>query len=125
MSLQHAITDLPLDHRKENEYPKLVRDKIPAIILQNDGFDVPTRTLAEDTEYLGYLLKKVVEEAAELSEATTDSNIVEEIADVYEVIDAILKLKGVENAEVVAVQDAKRKKRGGFDDRLLMLRKRP
>jgi predicted house-cleaning noncanonical NTP pyrophosphatase (MazG superfamily) len=45
------------------------------------------------------------------------------MADVYEIIDTILKLKGIERAEVVAVQDAKRKKRGGFDDRLLMLDK--
>lgn len=119
MKFEHTETDLPT----ENQYPKLVRDKIPEIIKINDGVDVPTRILSDD-EYLAYLLKKVQEEAEELAEATTDSNVVEEIADVYEVIDAILALKGIERSEVIKVQDEKREKRGGFIRRILMLDKR-
>lgn len=118
MSFTHTITNLP----KENEYPKLVRDKIPEIVKTYDGIDVPTRIL-NDEEYLTYLLKKVVEEAEELSGAETDSNLVEEIADVYEIIDSILALKNVSREEVLAVRDEKREKRGGFDKRILMLGK--
>lgn len=78
------MTNLPI----ENEYPKLVRDKIPEIIKQLKGLNVPVRQLSEDSEFLEYLLKKIVEEAGELSQATTDSNLKEEIANVYEIVDA-------------------------------------
>jgi predicted house-cleaning noncanonical NTP pyrophosphatase (MazG superfamily) len=119
MGFKHTITDLPT----ENEYPKLVRDKIPQIIKTHDGVDVPTRTLDEDTEFLAFLLRKIVEESEELSEATTNSNLIEEIADVNEIIDTILKLKGISPEEVLAVQHEKRDARGGFEKRLLMLAK--
>jgi predicted house-cleaning noncanonical NTP pyrophosphatase (MazG superfamily) len=120
MSFEYTMTDLPT----ENEYPKLVRDKIPEIIQANNGGRVPTKTLSDDEEYLTFLFRKIREEAEELSEATSDSNVVEEIADVYEIIDAILALKGIRRSEVIDVQDEKREKRGGFDKRILMLHKR-
>jgi predicted house-cleaning noncanonical NTP pyrophosphatase (MazG superfamily) len=119
MSFEHTETDLPV----EKEYPKLVRDRIPEIIIANEGIVVPTRTLTNDKEYLAYLLRKVREEAEELSEATTDSNIIEEVADVYEIIDTVLALKGIERSIVLASQKDKREKRGGFSERILMLGK--
>lgn len=112
---QHTITDLPA----ENEYPKLIRDRIPEIIAA-DGRIVDTRTL-DDEEFLRYLLKKVIEEAEELAHATTKSNMLEEIADVREILDTLLKLKGVSDEQIQAIQDEKRQKRGGFEARLLML----
>ncbi|MDB5165528.1 MAG: phosphoribosyl-ATP pyrophosphohydrolase [Candidatus Saccharibacteria bacterium] len=115
MTFEHTITDLPA----ENEYPKLIRDRIPEIILA-DGREVDTRTL-DDEEFLHFLLKKVTEEAQELENAVTDSNILEEIADVREILDAILELKGVSLEQIQAIQDEKRQKRGGFKLRLLML----
>ena len=117
MSFQHTITDLP----RENEYPKLVRDKIPVIIQQNEGRTATIQALDDDKEFLSFLLKKVVEEAEELSHATNDHNLQEEIADVYEVIDAVIKLKGLSAQDIAIIQDEKRAKRGGFDKRLLML----
>lgn len=111
------MTDLPA----ENEYPKLVRDKIPQIIIEADGRTVPTRVLTDGTEFQAYLQKKIAEEAQELAEAETDSNIAEEIADVYEVIDALLKLKNIPREDVLKIQAEKRNKRGGFEQRLLML----
>jgi len=115
MTFEHTFTDLPA----ENEYPKLIRDRIPEIILA-DGRKVDTRTL-DDEEFLQYLLKKITEEAQELENATTDSNILEEIADVREILDSILELKSVSPEEIQAIQDEKRQKRGGFKLRLLML----
>jgi predicted house-cleaning noncanonical NTP pyrophosphatase (MazG superfamily) len=118
MSFTHTMTNLP----KENEYPKLVRDKIPEIVKAHEGIDAPTKIL-DDEEYLAYLLKKVVEEATELSETETDDHLQEEIADVYEIIDSILKLKHMNRDDVLKVQDEKRAKRGGFEQRILMLGK--
>lgn len=120
MTFHHTITDHPL----ENEYPKLVRDKIPQIIKQNDGIDVPTRLL-DDREFLAYLLKKIAEEVEELSQANTDANIKEELADVYEVLDELIKLKGFSASDITLLQTEKREKRCGFERRLLMLGKEP
>lgn len=115
MKYQHTVTDLPV----ENEYPKLVRDKIPEIIRQN-GEEAPFRTLTKD-EFFEYLKKKILEEAEELAAASTDSNLVEEMADIMEILGALQQLKGVTPEQVKQVQDEKRAKRGGFEQRLLML----
>ncbi len=120
MSYQHTITDL----KTENEYPKLVRDKIPKIIQASDGVTVPTKIVSDDQEFLAYLLRKVVEESEELSEAKTDSNLIEEIADVYEIIDTIVAVKGISADDVTKVQTEKREKRGGFQQRIVMLARR-
>jgi predicted house-cleaning noncanonical NTP pyrophosphatase (MazG superfamily) len=105
------------------EYPKLVRDKIPQIIKQNDGIDVPTKIASDDGEFLDYLLKKMIEESTELSNAPKEGNLEEEMADIFEVIDAILKLKKQTVNDIAVIQKEKREKRGGFDERIIMLRK--
>ena len=119
MRLTHSANDKLV----QNQYPKLVRDKIPEIIKGKEGIIVPTKILIDDKEYLEYLQRKVKEEATELSEAATDDNIIEEAADVYEVIDSILALKNIKKDVVLAAQKAKHDKRGGFSKRILMLEK--
>lgn len=116
MKSQHTTTAT-----LKNEYPKLVRDKIPQIIADNDGKHVTTRVLDDDDEFMSFLLKKVIEESNELSKTTTDPDLIEEIADIYEVIDALLEFKGMTRQDVEMIQGTKRAKRGGFKDRLLML----
>jgi predicted house-cleaning noncanonical NTP pyrophosphatase (MazG superfamily) len=101
-------------------YPKLVRDRIPEIIKEKEGKDVPVRIL-EDAEYMDWLMTKLGEEAAELKEAAGSEKWLEEMADVFEVIYAILKAKGSDIEKVVAVQKEKREKRGGFEKKILML----
>lgn len=49
-------TNLPI----ENQYPKLVRDRIPEIV-EAKGKKANIKTLQTDDEYLRYLLKKVTE----------------------------------------------------------------
>jgi len=65
----------PTDQSFENEYPKLVRDKIPEIIKDRDGKDVKVKVLANDDDYLEALLKKLVEEARELEHYLEDENM--------------------------------------------------
>jgi len=105
----------------ENEYPKLVRDRIPEII-KNKGGSPETRIL-DDGEYLKYLLKKMIEESTELLYSLEKGNTEEELADVFELIDAILKLKDWTKDQIVLVQEEKRLKNGGFNDRILLLKK--
>lgn len=107
----------------ESEYPKLVRDKIPQIIKQKEGIDVPTKIAFDDSEFLDYLLKKMIEESVELRGAIKEGNLEEELADIFELIYAILELKKETIEDIIAIQKEKREKRGGFDKRIIMLGK--
>lgn len=118
MKYNHTDTDLPI----ENQYPKLIRDKIPEIV-EGTGKKADTRVLSDDQEYLNYLLLKLIEEATELAKAKNEDNQMEELADVLEVIEAVLALKKLSLQDIAQVQDQKRQKRGGFKKRLLMLSK--
>lgn len=62
------------------------------------------------------LLKKLLEEAQELQ----NSPCVEEVADVLEVIDAVVKLCGFDCDEINRIKESKRDKRGGFDERVML-----
>lgn len=91
---------------------KLVRDKIPAIILA-DGKKTITRIL-DTEEYLVELDKKLNEEIAEYQ---ADKSI-EEMADVLEVLFAICEARGHSVEELMEIRAAKREKRGGFKERI-------
>ncbi|MFA6376218.1 MAG: nucleoside triphosphate pyrophosphohydrolase [Candidatus Paceibacterota bacterium] len=107
----------------ETEYPKLVRDRIPEIIKKNEGIEIKIRIMDDNNEYLEYLLKKIVEEATELQNATETEEIIVELADIYEIIDSILEAKGKTREDIDIIETEKRKKNGGFKKRILMLGK--
>ena len=118
MKYKHTHSNL----EKENEYPKLVRDKIPEIVSARVGHPIKTRVL-KAKEYDKYLKMKVVEEAQELMEAKGKIHIAEELADVMELIDIILKENKLTLKDIRSVQKAKVKERGGFKKKILMLEK--
>ena len=91
---------------------KLVRDKIPAIILA-DGKKPMTRIL-DTEEYLKELDKKLNEEIAEYQ---ADKSI-EEMADILEVLFAVCEARGHSVEELLQVKESKREKRGGFKDKI-------
>ena len=91
---------------------KLVRDKIPQIIIA-DGRTPIVRTLS-DEEYLSELDRKLNEEMAEYQ---ADKSL-EEMADVLEVLLAICEARGHSVDELMEVRDKKREKRGGFRDKV-------
>ena len=96
-------------------YNKLVRDNIPAII-EASGAVCETEIL-NDADYLRMLDAKLDEELAEYHK---DQNI-EELADLLEVIYACAHARGYSLAELEAVRVAKADKRGGFDEKILLL----
>lgn len=100
------------------EYNKLIRDRIPEII-EAEGKTCHIETMPED-EYRQALLEKVMEEAQEVAHTSPD-RLVTELADLYEVIDAILATYGIEWEAVRQVQAQRRSGRGGFEQRLRLL----
>ncbi len=117
--MEFTTSSLPI----ENEYPKLVRDNIPSIVKNKTGKDIEQRILETDEEYLKYLFKKVIEESIELEHSVVKGNTEEELADICELLNEIIKLKGYTWEEVKLVQNEKREKNGGFEKRILMLKK--
>ena len=91
---------------------KLVRDKIPEIIIA-DGKKPITRIL-DNEEYLQELDKKLNEEIAEYQ---ADKSI-EEMADVLEVLFDICEARVHSIGNLMEVRNSKREKRGGFEKRI-------
>jgi predicted house-cleaning noncanonical NTP pyrophosphatase (MazG superfamily) len=100
------------------EHNKLIRDRIPEIIRQA-GRECEIKTMSQ-SEYYQALLNKLVEEAKEAAQANSD-NLVEELADIYEVIDAILINSNIDKYLVLAKQEQKRQDKGGFTKKLRLL----
>lgn len=98
--------------KKLTNQGKLVRDKIPQIIME-DGKTPITRILSEE-EYLAELDKKLNEEIAEYQ---ADKSL-EEMADVLEVLFAICEARGHSVEELMEVRRKKREKRGGFEQKI-------
>ncbi len=96
------------------EYNKLVRDKIPEIIIKNN--QKPFTHVASDEEYLSKLKEKLREEVDEFLE---DENI-QEMADIIEVIESINNFKNWGEEDIVEIQASKREKRGGFKNKIIL-----
>ena len=97
-------------------YNKLVRDNIPKIMIQNGA--TPITRILSDEEYLTELNKKLLEEVKEYLE----SGEIEELADIEEVILAILNIKGLTKDDLEEVRLIKSKKRGSFKKRIFLER---
>ncbi len=95
-------------------YNKLVRDRIPEIIRSKGG--VPITSILTDEEYRVRLNEKLMEEVREYLE---DQNI-EELADIYEVILAILSIQNVSFEQMREIALVKRKERGGFEQKVFL-----
>ena len=90
-------------------YHKLVRDRIPEII-EADGKTCVCETLS-DQDYLSLLDQKLNEELAEYQE----SKSLEELADLLEVMQAVVKARGWTVEDLERVRAEKAAKRGGFE----------
>ena len=95
-------------------YNKLVRDNIPQIMISK-GVTPVTRILSQE-EYLIELNKKLLEEVNEYLK----SGETEELADIEEVILAILKTKNVTRENLEEIRKDKSSKRGAFDKKLFL-----
>lgn len=95
---------------------KLIRDRLPAI-MRAQGLQVFDRRL-NDGEFIAALKDKLVEEAQEVGVAANQGDLIDELADVMEVIAALADASGVTAGEIEARRQAKRAERGGFDERV-------
>ncbi|OGF30224.1 phosphoribosyl-ATP pyrophosphohydrolase [Candidatus Falkowbacteria bacterium RIFOXYD2_FULL_35_9] len=93
---------------------KLVRDLIPQII-EDDGDEAVTRVL-EDDEYYQALKDKLLEEVEEYLESDDH----EELADVLEVIRALVDYHSMTYEDLENTRKMKLQERGGFSERIFL-----
>jgi predicted house-cleaning noncanonical NTP pyrophosphatase (MazG superfamily) len=99
-------------------YNKLIRDRIPEII-KSAGKHYEAVVMS-DEEYVIALRSKLVEEAQEVEKAA-EKDLITELADLQEVIAALMSACSIDPEQVNAVQDARRYQRGGFEKRLKLI----
>ena len=94
-------------------YNKLVRDGIPAII--EAGNKKYTMNILEHSQHEVEIKGKLDEELKEYQQASSNEEAIEELADLLELIYAVLPLHNSSMDEWTRFRLAKREKRGGFD----------
>lgn len=97
-------------------YNKLVRDFIPQIIVKSGK--TPIVRVLNDEEYLFELGRKLQEEVDEYLE----SGEIAELADIAELIHAIVAAKHKTMDEFHQAKSVKRQSKGGFDNRIFLER---
>lgn len=98
------------------EYNKLVRDKIPEIIEKSGKQAVFKKEQGE--KFLSFLNNKLQEELHEYNK----SGDIEELADLVEVIYAILDHQDVSLAEFEKIREEKNLKRGAFKEGFVLIK---
>lgn len=97
-------------------YNKLVRDKIPEEINKKSDRKANYRIL-DDNEYLKELDKKLFEEAHEFVE----EHSTQELADLMEVIVAIMKANNISLDDVERARNIKNEKKGKFENKIYLI----
>ncbi len=100
--------------KKITTHNKLVRDKIPDVLKQK-GIEYVTRNI-EKNEYFGRLIDKLKEEVEELAKDVNE----EEIADILEVLNAVIEEKGFSKDSIEEKRIKKLSERGGFRDKIIL-----
>ena len=100
--------------KKRTVHNKLVRDRIPEII-EASGKTCTVEVLPNDA-YIQALDAKLGEELAEYQQ----SKSLEELADLLEVMGAVVKARGYTWDDLTRVRKGKRAQRGAFDQRIFL-----
>ena len=100
--------------RKRTVHNKLVRDRIPEII-EASGRTCVAVTLPNDA-YIRALDAKLDEELAEYQQ----SKSLEELADLLEIMGAVVKARGYTWDDLTRIRKEKRAARGAFDQRIFL-----
>ena len=106
------------------EFNKVVRDKIPEKI--ENGGEIVQLAQLEKTSIIRALKDKLIEESFEVLDAENEESILEELADVYEVIDGLLHHMGLEKQQLLQKQKHKAQIVGSFlEGKVLLETKNP
>lgn len=95
---------------------KLIRDKMPDI-LRTMGVSVSMRVMKLD-EYVEALKKKLIEEAREVLDAQIEDELCEELADIIEVVQTLIRVSGLKTEQIEQRRLQKIEEKGGFEKKI-------
>lgn len=96
---------------------KLVRDKIIEL-MQSNGSKMYWFTL-QDKDFIKQLKIKLIEEAQEVLHSNKN-NIIDELADVMELVDYLAQLHDINNEQLQQAKNNKREEKGGYEKRIFL-----
>lgn len=100
-------------------HDRLVRDEVSAQI-RTDGGKPRVRILRDDAEYLKALRLTLVEEVGEVCTAQTNEKVLQKLADVLEVVEAMAVALGFTPKDLQHVKQGKLDANGGFESRFFL-----
>jgi len=103
---------------KVTKYNKLVRDKIPQIIKADKR--VPRLVILNHKRFVEELKKKLVEESVEFQKTRGKKEALNELSDVLEVLQTIVRVQKIKWNEIEKNRRAKNKERVGFKKRIFL-----
>lgn len=112
---EHALTVVAPGYKV---YNKLVRDNIPDIIQKNG--EVPYVRILTSDEYWESLLAKDSEELQEVKMVENPNEMKNELADKFEVLNAMITHQGFTLEEIMKEANLKREQKGGFTKKLFL-----
>jgi predicted house-cleaning noncanonical NTP pyrophosphatase (MazG superfamily) len=101
--------------KKTFKFDKLIRDKLHKRMV-DIGIDVTLKYPLCKDELIHYFKNKVLEEAQEVVDAQSRCDMIEELADLTEVLHAIAKIFDLTLGEIENARKQKFAEKGGFDD---------
>ncbi|WP_330202229.1 nucleoside triphosphate pyrophosphohydrolase [Cyanobacterium sp. Dongsha4] len=102
-----------------SKYSKLIRDNIPDFLDKNNlNYQL---TILNNDEYKQELKRKLIEEAKEVFATDKKEDLIEEIADVYEVIEAIIEANNITSDDINLVKEKKAQLKGKFNKKLQLI----
>lgn len=101
---------------KSFKVEKLIRDQVAGVLLI-EGIVVHERVM-EPPEFIQRLKDKLVEEGEEVRQVQNDEELLEELADVLEVVQALASASGLTMEQIERKRAEKRCARGGFDKKI-------
>lgn len=101
-------------------YNKLIRDRILEII--RDAGEKPFWRVLNKKEYFREIKKKLAEEAKEMVKVRKREDVINEIVDLQELIDALAAELRLTKSQIKKQQEIKNKKRGAFKKRLFLIK---
>lgn len=112
----------PVQHyrkRGRKTFGKIVRDKVPAGIKSKG--EIVREAILDPEDIIAGLAAKLCEESVELLQARSASQRLEELSDISELMAALRNFSGVSDEELKDTIDRKRQKRGGFQEKRILL----
>lgn len=101
---------------KRFKVEKLIRDNLPDI-LRKSGIALNEKTL-DQTEFITQLKNKLQEEAEEVNHAQNEKELIEELADVLEIVHTLSKASKLSLEQIEKARLEKQKSKGGFNNKV-------